>query len=267
MPILALLLLAGCGSSKVSDPVTIKPAGDASTDAGGESDPLGAVAGTEESTLSTSEPSGDKPITGGIQLPDSGVPAEDDSETQGSEANEGGIVMPDLMMMPDLNDSGELNDDQAQEIVAFADWSSIQSFATSTGKVTVVDLWSLACGPCLKEFPGLVKLNRDHGSDVICVGVSVDYDGRKSRPADSYKDRVVTFLKAVDAAFPNFICQTPNEDVYNALDLDSIPAVLVFDQQGKLQKRFVDAGETIGFGYEKDVVPFVEELLKQDAAG
>jgi hypothetical protein len=43
--------------------------------------------------------------------------------------------------------------------------------------------------------------------------------------------------------------------------LASIPAVLVFDGEGNLTKVFVDAGESAGFTYEKDVVPFVEKLI------
>ena len=43
--------------------------------------------------------------------------------------------------------------------------------------------------------------------------------------------------------------------------MPSIPAVLVFDAEGKLVKQFIDAGETIGFTYDKDVIPMVNSIL------
>ena len=48
--------------------------------------------------------------------------------------------------------------------------------------------------------------------------------------------------------------------MYAATKLASIPAVLVYDAEGKVVKVFVDAGETVGFSYEKDVIPLVTRL-------
>jgi len=95
---------------------------------------------------------------------------------------------------------------------------------------------------------------------VACIGVSVDYDGRKTKPAESYSESVNAFLNAMKADFDNFLCQTPSDEVFAEMDLPSIPAVLIFNQKGELVKRFVDAGETIGFTYEKDIIPFVNDL-------
>ncbi|MEM6365866.1 MAG: TlpA disulfide reductase family protein [Planctomycetota bacterium] len=139
-------------------------------------------------------------------------------------------------------------------------WPSIRRQAESTGKVTVVDLWSTACAPCIKEFPGLVRLSKVAPAEIACLSVSVDYDGRKSRPPTRYIDRVAAFLTSMKAEFPNFVCATPSEEVFAALRIPSIPAVLVFDADGKLVKQFVDAGATAGFTYEDDVIPFVESI-------
>jgi len=149
---------------------------------------------------------------------------------------------------------------EANRMIRYATWSQIEAAATSSGKVTVVDLWSLVCEPCLKEFPGLVRLHQQYGERVACIAVDVDYDGRKTRPPETYEERVSAFLASVGASFPAYISQTPSDDVYAANNLVSIPAVLVYDAQGKLVKTFEDAGDTIGFTYEQDIIPLVEKL-------
>ena len=43
------------------------------------------------------------------------------------------------------------------------------------GKVVLVDVWATWCGPCRKEVPYLVKLEKEmEGKDVVFIGVSVD---------------------------------------------------------------------------------------------
>ena len=139
-----------------------------------------------------------------------------------------------------------------------ASWKEILSIAQAPGRITVVDLWSLSCEPCMKEFPGLVRLHHEMPQQVRCLAVNLDFDGRKKRPPTHYESKVRAFLKSVDAAdLPSYICSTANDEVYSEAKIQSLPAVLVFDQQGDLVQVFVDAGETSGFTYENDVIPAV----------
>lgn len=147
--------------------------------------------------------------------------------------------------------------------IKMASWDEVQKIASSTGKVTVLDVWSTVCAPCIKELPGLVKLQKEYEEQVRCMTVDIDFDGRKSKPPATYEEDVATILKSIGAVFPNFISTTPSDDVYAAAQIDSIPAVFVFDADGKLVKKFVDAGAEAGFGYEKDVAPFVKSLLQK----
>jgi hypothetical protein len=104
-------------------------------------------------------------------------------------------------------------------------------------------------------------LHQTLGSSVQCIAVDLDFDGRKSRPPEHYEDQVVSFLHDVGASgFPTYISRTPSDDVFAAMKLDSIPAVLIYNAQGELAKAFVDAGETAGFTYEDDVIPLVTKL-------
>jgi len=151
---------------------------------------------------------------------------------------------------------------QADEVsLTAATWDEVKAKAAKTGKVTVVDVWSLACEPCLKEFPGLVAIDREMGDSVACFAVDSDYDGRKTKPAESYRPRVEEFLKSVGAKFPNFLCTTPSDELFTELEIESIPAVLIFDASGKLVRKFVDAGDDAGFTYHDNIVPFIKELI------
>jgi thiol-disulfide isomerase/thioredoxin len=144
--------------------------------------------------------------------------------------------------------------------IKFASWKEIEASVKTNGRVTIVDLWSLACAPCMKEYPGLVRLHKQYGDAIVCIGVSLDYDGRRTRPPQHYQSEVDEFLHSVQASFDNYISTTPSDDVYSMVDIPSIPAVLVFDAQGNLVRKFVDGGATAGFSYERDVAPLVSQL-------
>lgn len=235
-----LAMIIGCGDSETSDSVVVDPP-----------DP-GSV--TSESATADDPPAASEAeAPGEIELPSGTIPEMNDSSAgEGS----GGLEMPAGAQIPDSSSNA------TSSSVRYATWDAIEKEVKSTGKVTVVDLWSLSCEPCLKEFPGLVELHKKHGADIQCIAVDMDYDGRKSRPPSYYEERVVSFLKGVDAGeMTTFISETPSDDIYAATGLVSIPAVLVFDASGKLVKSFVDAGSSVGFTYESDVTPFVKQML------
>ena len=193
---------------------------------------------------------------GTLELPSDfdSIPTADEGESTGK--NSGGIELP-----PDVDVSVDATSVEASPTVKYATWQEIDQFAKSAGRITVIDLWSLACEPCLEEFPGLVKLHQTMGDTVQCVAVDVDYDGRKSRPPEYYQSRIVDFLKSVQASgFPTYISKTPSDDVFKTTKLISIPAVMIYDAKGEVVKVFVDTGEDNAFTYEKDVVPFVQGL-------
>lgn len=141
----------------------------------------------------------------------------------------------------------------------------------SAGKVVVVDIWSLSCAPCLKEFPGLVSLHNEFPEDVVCVGMAADYTGRATRPPSYYEPKVRAFLTTQKAHFPNFQCNVDSLDLFGSLKLPSIPAVVVFDRDGNqvqmFDSRMLEKGEEEPFSYSDDIRPFVAELVsKSDAA-
>jgi len=156
----------------------------------------------------------------------------------------------------------------AKEVsVTVASWQDVQQkIQGQQGKVVVVDLWSNWCVPCMREFPNLVKLHQEHPQTVTCISVNLNYDGTADSPPESHLTSVLEFLKKQDATFVNVVCSDPDSDVYDMIDLSSIPAVYVYDKAGKLRKRFdnerSDYGDE-GFTYEKHVIPLVDQLLAE----
>ena len=146
-----------------------------------------------------------------------------------------------------------------------ATWEQVQEVvAKSEGKVVVLDLWSTACSPCVRELPGLVKLAAKHEGRVVCLTFNCDFTGAKGeKPADGLP---LIGKVLADKGFTGiaYVSSEPDDNIYQKSETSTVPVVLVYDQNGKLKKRFEEDGSygKEGFGYEKQIGPLVEELLK-----
>ncbi|MCR9200900.1 MAG: TlpA family protein disulfide reductase [Planctomycetaceae bacterium] len=148
-----------------------------------------------------------------------------------------------------------------------AQWKDVKAFVGSQkGKVVVVDVWSTSCLPCMREFPNLLKLKQKYGDKLVCVSLNVDYAGIKSKPPTYYEPKVRKFLSRNPGDCKHFMSTVDAFDVFEELKVNSIPVAFVYGKDGKLAKRFDDKllepGEEDAFTYEKDINPFVAELLK-----
>ena len=232
-----------------------------------ETEPSPTTASEASATMSSQEIAAEPPATmpaGSFELPPNG-PTVPGPNSDGPTAADGGFRLPDgEPMKPDGNsgaDTSSLGGSAASELsLQTRPWSDIQSSLPSNG-VVVVDLWSLSCAPCLRELPELPKLVADMDG-VSGVTVSLDYDGRSSRPPSRYTDDVRAFLVGIGAEkLTNFQAATPSDELLAEVDAVSMPVVMVY-QDGQLVRTFVDAGESLGFSYEANVRPYVESLLE-----
>lgn len=146
-----------------------------------------------------------------------------------------------------------------------ARWADVEkSIAGHAGKVVVVDFWSTWCSPCVREFPGLVKLQQAYGDQVVCISVNLNYTGAADEKPDDARADVEKFLQEQRAAFANYLASDPDVELLEKLGAAAVPVVRVYDRQGKLQKQFTnDGGEygEEGFEYAKHVEPLVKSLL------
>lgn len=133
------------------------------------------------------------------------------------------------------------------------------------GKVVVLDCWSTSCPPCVKEFPGLVKLAAAHGDRVQCVSLCFDYDGL-GKPADLVPP-VQAFLEKVAAGrVVNLFSTEEADSLYTKLDLVSVPAICIWKPDGSLAIRYDDdmAARELGRAFTyADVEKTVAALLAE----
>lgn len=142
------------------------------------------------------------------------------------------------------------------------DWQGFQeAIARKRGRVVVVDIWSTSCDPCLKEFRHLVDLSSREG--IACISLNVDYVGLKKRPPSSYRDKVYQFLRQQQAVkVHNLLSTVTDQEVYEHFQIDSIPAVVIYDSQGQLVQCLSDStvGGNQGVSYTLHVVPLIDSL-------
>jgi thiol-disulfide isomerase/thioredoxin len=114
-----------------------------------------------------------------------------------------------------------------------------QKLAALKGKVVVLNVWATWCGPCVMEFPELVKFERTYrGRGVTLVGLSID-DPKKA------KSLVPPFLARQGAHFPVFTLKSVDTvTVIGAVDKNwdgAIPVTYVFDRSGDMRTRLTGA--------------------------
>jgi len=102
--------------------------------------------------------------------------------------------------------------------------------AAQKGKIVVLNLWATWCGPCVKEFPDLVKLHNNYRAKGVNV-VALSLDDARTQA------QVAPFLAAQKAGFANYIPKRGTEDaIIRGIDSSwegAIPTTYVFDRSGK----------------------------------
>jgi hypothetical protein len=99
------------------------------------------------------------------------------------------------------------------------------------------------------------------------VSASLDYDGLPDYPIEDCRKAALEFLEQKKSTLDNFILSDESLTVMDdKLRIASIPAVFVFDVDGKLARQF-DESDGESFTYQKDITPFVTELVSQSFSG
>ena len=135
--------------------------------------------------------------------------------------------------------AGEAAETAAEVTLELVDHAGLlEKIASGTGRVVVLDCWSTSCPPCIKEFPGLLALQKTFGDKVLCMSLSFDYEGIGE--VEEVMPRVRGFLEKVAATIPNMLSKEESDVMLTKLDLVSVPGIFVYAQDGSLAKRFDD---------------------------
>ncbi|HEY1203232.1 MAG: TlpA disulfide reductase family protein [Bryobacteraceae bacterium] len=111
--------------------------------------------------------------------------------------------------------------------------------AQAKGRVVLVDFWATWCDPCRAEMPQLVRLAaRYRARGLELVTVSCDEPEQEADAA--------AFLRKQGAPAPLYIRHAASDEKFiDAIDSKwsgALPALFLYDRQGRLVKSFV--GET-----------------------
>jgi thiol-disulfide isomerase/thioredoxin len=150
----------------------------------------------------------------------------------------------------------------APQVSAVDEVALKQKLAALKGKVVVLNMWATWCGPCVSEFPDLVKLDQLYRKrGVTVIALSVD-DPPTARQA------VSQFAARQRATFPIYTLK-PTADtgtivrVFDRNWTGAIPMTYVFDRSGRLQTRFTGARSLEGF--EMAVKPLLTKAPAKQA--
>ena len=129
-----------------------------------------------------------------------------------------------------------------QQKLAPVDESGYRALLKSNlGHVTLVDFWATWCAPCRQEMPQLAKLEgrlREKGFRLVTI--SADEPEQRQAAAE--------FLKKAGISGPAYLRQAKDDDKFiNSVDpkwSGALPALFLYDRQGKLVKSFIGETET-----------------------
>jgi thiol-disulfide isomerase/thioredoxin len=142
---------------------------------------------------------------------------------------------------------------QASQLLPITEAEVPGLMASLKGNVVLVNFWATWCGPCVKEFPNLVKLQKLYQrKGVAVVFICVD------EPEDA-ETAVRPFLQKQKVTFTSYIKNGDDESFIDAFGKGwrgAIPTTFVFDRTGKQVAALVGSRDYNTF--ERVIKPHLE---------
>lgn len=96
-------------------------------------------------------------------------------------------------------------------------------------KAVLVNIWATWCGPCVEEFPEIVKLQNNYPEDLQVVFISTDFT--KDR------ERVITFLKEHHVDWTTYFKRGNDQKFIRTIDQDwsgALPFTKIYSRDGSV---------------------------------
>ena len=120
--------------------------------------------------------------------------------------------------------------------------------AEQRGQVVLVNFWATWCGPCKQEMPHLNRLyDKYRSSGFVLLGVNVDEDARQASGTAAKYGLHFPVLFDADKA------------VVKLYDLNSMPATVLIDRDGKVRYLHRGYREGLEAAYEQQIRELVKE--------
>ncbi|MEW6730811.1 MAG: TlpA disulfide reductase family protein [Acidobacteriota bacterium] len=123
------------------------------------------------------------------------------------------------------------------------------TLASLSGKVVIINFWATWCGPCQKEIPSFIKLQKKYGDKLAILGVSYDQT----------QDIVDEFVKKNEVGrqinYP-IVFNGQLESFFG--DQEAIPTTFVIDKKGFIRD------EHVGFATYEKFDTLVEKLISEN---
>jgi thiol-disulfide isomerase/thioredoxin len=140
--------------------------------------------------------------------------------------------------------------------VTYDEWQ--RELARLRGRIVVVDHWATWCAPCVERFPHMIAMSKRWDPKRVTF-VSLSLDDRDEPGSFAH---VLEFLEHNHARIPNYLMNEVNPDAFEKLNLNSVPAVVIYDAKGKMRYRLT--GDNPDRQYtDADVEKAVKELVAE----
>ena len=112
--------------------------------------------------------------------------------------------------------------------------NEITSELFSKNKITMVNIWGTFCPPCIREMPGLAKLNEENKTrGVEVVGIIIDLIDPYGRILAQQRKDADAIIEATGANYTHIV---PDREMVTGLlrNIQAVPATFFVDKNGKI---------------------------------
>lgn len=112
------------------------------------------------------------------------------------------------------------------------------------GKVVILDFWATWCGPCVKEIPDFIALQKEYGkAGLMVVGVAAG------------DEEVAVVRKFAQKQGINYQLVLGNDDVAKLYNVEALPTTYIINREGRIVRSHVGLASKSAF--EADIKPLL----------
>jgi thiol-disulfide isomerase/thioredoxin len=101
------------------------------------------------------------------------------------------------------------------------------------GKVVLLNVWGTWCGPCKREIPDIMQIQKDlKDKNFMVVGLALEHP-TNPKPYET----VVAFAEKQPFNYPNFIINDQLKAAYGGFP--SVPQTFIIDQNGRIVEKII----------------------------